>query len=123
MHSAICPLFSMFNHDCEPSAEWPGRQGDPVSVIAKKDIKAGEEITVSYVGEIPLESDRRMRLVAQIGCVCECARCHKERRDSLKKLLEDGRAEEALQQYTETLTDDKLFQLLTGISKKDICEP
>ena len=58
MHSAICPPSSMFNHDCEPSATWPSHhQGGPVSVVANRDIKTGEEISVSYVSYIgPLDS-------------------------------------------------------------------
>ena len=80
MCSSIKPLFSMFNHDCDPSADWPADHlGGPVLVLAKRDIKKGEEITVSYVlNELP-EIHRRASLIAQIGMMCECVRCQAER--------------------------------------------
>ncbi|KAF6232936.1 hypothetical protein HO173_008899 [Letharia columbiana] len=86
VYCAISPLFCMFNHDCDPSAEWPAYdQGGPVTVVAKPDIKEGEEISVSYIPNIPLEKDRRLRLTAQIGGVCGCARCCKERKMPLEE--------------------------------------
>lgn len=79
--SAIRPLFCMFNHDCDPSAIWPSlHAGGPVVVVADRDIKEGEEITVSYIGDPPSrEEDRREMLRAQIGTMCGCARCNRER--------------------------------------------
>lgn len=72
----------------------------------KRDIKAGEEITVSYVGEMPSESEGSLQLRAHIGCVCRCARCHKERKVSLEKAPKDSLEDEALQQHVETLSDN-----------------
>lgn len=84
--SAICPLFCMFNHDCDPSAKWSAyHQGGPVSVVAERDIKEGEEISVSYIIDTPLERDRRPKLTAQIGSMCGCARCYNERRAALEE--------------------------------------
>lgn len=86
MFTAIHPLFCMFNHDCDPSARWTGyHQGGPVSVVAKRDIKEGEEISVTYITEMPLEKDRRPRLMAQIGTVCGCARCYGDRQAAFAK--------------------------------------
>ncbi len=89
MYSAICPLFSMFNHDCDPSAIWPSyHQGGPVSVVANRDIKMGEEVSVSYIGPLDskaMEKDRRKRLMAQIGTLCSCTRCYKERKMELEE--------------------------------------
>ena len=82
MMGAINPLFSMFNHDCDPSAVWHAyHQGNPLSVVAERDIEKGEEITVSYLSNILMEEkERRERLIAQIGTTCKCARCYRERK-------------------------------------------
>ncbi|KAI9821266.1 MAG: hypothetical protein M1827_004002 [Pycnora praestabilis] len=50
--SGINPLFSMFNHSCDPSAIWMtqrGGLGGPIEVIARREIKQDEEICVSYI--------------------------------------------------------------------------
>ncbi len=125
MYSAICPLFCMFNHDCDPSAHWttrpqPNRPGGPLLVFAKRDIKAGEEISVTYIGEIPLESDRRARLVSQIGCVCHCSRCEKEWEDALVvEMEEENKGREALRKFAHRLPDFELFQLNNGITEEN----
>ena len=81
MYSSIRPLFSMFNHDCDPSADWSADHlGGPVLVTSKRDIKKGEEVTVSYVLNGQPEIDRRASLIAQIGMICECVRCQAERK-------------------------------------------
>ena len=86
MCSSISPMFCMFNHDCNPSAEWPAsHQGGLLSVTAKRDIKKGEEITVSYILDLPLEKDRRPRLMAQLGTMCNCVRCYKDRDTAMKE--------------------------------------
>lgn len=43
---------SLYNHDFQPNAEYePDYQQDLLSFYARKDIKAGEEITVNYSGD------------------------------------------------------------------------
>ncbi|CAD6591476.1 MAG: hypothetical protein ASARMPRED_005408 [Alectoria sarmentosa] len=46
---SIIPLFSMFNHDCDPAAAWEIRDGigGAINVAALRDIQKGEEICVS----------------------------------------------------------------------------
>lgn len=85
IYSAIHPLFCMFNHDCDPSAIWrTPHPSSPVFVFANRDIKEGEEITVSYIAYLPSrEEDRREMLRAQIGTMCRCARCIRERKSCL----------------------------------------
>ncbi len=87
-------------------------------MFAKRDIKAGEEISVTYIGEIPLESDRRARLVSQIGCFCLCMRCEQEREDAEEEEMEEENKErEALARFAERLPDFELFQLNNGITE------
>ena len=76
-HSGINPLFAMFNRDCNPAAKWGcvGELRGPMAVVAKRDIKEGEEISVAYVDVNGSERERWDRLVGQIGRMCGCARC------------------------------------------------
>ena len=42
---------SLYNHDPDPSAEYrSGADGQSLVVIARRDIEAGEEITIDYTG-------------------------------------------------------------------------
>jgi hypothetical protein len=70
-------LLPLFNHSCSPNLrvyEGPGG----VWVRASRDIREGEELSVSYVNESLLESDRRRRLMAWFN-ECLCSECEKER--------------------------------------------
>lgn len=71
-HSGISPLFTMFNHDCNPAAKWDciGELRGPMAVVAKRDINEGEEISVAYVDVNGRERERRDQLVGQIGRMC-----------------------------------------------------
>lgn len=80
----ISPLFSMFNHDCDPSAKWGPKDkllgmGGPIIVSALRDIKANEEIKVSYVVRHLPEHQRREKLRLQLGMICRCNRCVRTR--------------------------------------------
>jgi len=80
-HCGINPLFSMFNHNCNPSATWHARNGHcgPIEVASIRDIQNGEEICVSYIEVYLSETERRERIRAHIGKRCICARCVQER--------------------------------------------
>ena len=80
----INPLFSMFNHDCDPSAKWGPKNelveaGGPIIVSALRDIKSNEEIKVSYVERHLPEKQRRLKLSLQLGMNCKCDRCVRAR--------------------------------------------
>jgi len=89
----VNPYFSMFNHDCNPSAKWGGRNGllsvgGPINVSAVRDIKANEEIKVSYVERNLPEEHRREKLKLQLGMICLCERCLRGRSGE-KKIDQD----------------------------------
>ncbi len=80
----INPLFSMFNHDCDPSAKWGPKNelveaGGPIIVSALRDIQSNEEIKVSYVERHLPEKQRRLKLSLQLGMNCKCDRCVRAR--------------------------------------------
>jgi hypothetical protein len=94
-HGAGCALFvlhSTINHSCVPSAEISKSADDTdgkLSVIATRDIKEGEEITISYryFEESDGYSDRQKILKSQYLFNCDCSLCQKQRpkRPSPKK--------------------------------------
>lgn len=60
-HGGLNPLFTMFNHDCDPAAMWQSVEyiGGPMEVRACRAIKEGEEICVSYTPVSYSEEERR----------------------------------------------------------------
>lgn len=81
-YSGLNPMFTMFNHACDPAAFWwqeGGISGAPVEVRAYRNIEEGEEICISYTDVALPEIQRRTMVRPHIGKDCECARCLKER--------------------------------------------
>ena len=79
------PLFTMFNHDCDPAATWyplNNKGGGALEVRANRDIKKGDQIFVSYVDISSSEEARRNTVQLYLGKICECARCLREREDA-----------------------------------------
>ncbi|KAF1927708.1 SET domain-containing protein [Didymella exigua CBS 183.55] len=69
---------SRFNHSCNPNAcfSWNASIGKE-TIHTMRDIKAGEEITISYVD---MEHDKRLRAweLKHYGFVCDCPACGDE---------------------------------------------
>lgn len=102
------PNYLFFNHSCEPNVSWHGVPPDPfveigwpkgtgnkiirpgsstVICIAANDIKKGEELKISYIGDPRGESDKLGRLGWRHWLKkwfedgCGCALCEKERKE------------------------------------------
>eukprot|EP00929_Paragymnodinium_shiwhaense_P060858 TRINITY_DN30382_c0_g2_i2.p1 TRINITY_DN30382_c0_g2~~TRINITY_DN30382_c0_g2_i2.p1 ORF type:complete len:372 (-),score=52.55 TRINITY_DN30382_c0_g2_i2:532-1647(-) len=45
---ALCPLFDFINHDVTPSARWEMASDMSLKVVACRDMRAGDEVTISY---------------------------------------------------------------------------
>lgn len=89
---SINPLYSFINHSCEPNAvaesldgtyAWqtaPAFKSSSLAVIARRDIRAGEEITISYIGENDLPREQRNFLLRAnwLPGDCRCTRCTRE---------------------------------------------
>lgn len=79
----IFTLASMMNHSCEPCAEIIGHEyvDCNIDVVAKRDIKKGEEITISYLGvqqksfSAISRSRRQRELEARYLFTCTCSFC------------------------------------------------
>ncbi|KAE9972710.1 hypothetical protein EG328_004851 [Venturia inaequalis] len=81
--SVISPIASLFQHSCEPNADWRNENDgiDVMLVKAAKVIQEGEEIYDSYGGLTMNLDDRRKKLMKWIGGDCECTRCVREEKE------------------------------------------
>lgn len=84
--SAISPLYSMFNHACEPNVDWrheeDGNEGgsSTVTMFATRAIDKGEEMCISYIkGQEMGLVERQKVLKGWLGMECGCERCVRER--------------------------------------------
>ncbi|KAJ9521056.1 hypothetical protein QJQ45_022775 [Haematococcus lacustris] len=88
-------LQSCANHSCAPSAATEGLASGATALLALKDLAPGEEVTLSYIGELEAEGGRplglkeRQAMLRDWGFVCRCSRCLSEaaaKSSSAKKL-------------------------------------
>ncbi|RXW15364.1 hypothetical protein EST38_g10490 [Candolleomyces aberdarensis] len=94
-HGGLYTLHSHLNHSCAPNCS--ARHNEKrtalsrISIIAKRPIAPGEELTVTYVNpELPYRS-RQDELQAWGFGSCKCDRCvGEEKTFQLKDVLEDG---------------------------------
>jgi len=75
-------IYSMFNHSCEPNLfndpEHATRQAMP-KLFARRDIQAGEELTVSYIA-LGLPYEQRSQSLITWFDPCLCTLCKEDRR-------------------------------------------
>lgn len=80
-YSALYHLTSLMNHDCEPNAAIiidHAELGNKAAIIAERDIKQGEDITISYIDQQSIVQERQALLETIYGFTCRCARCRRE---------------------------------------------
>ncbi|KAG5466014.1 hypothetical protein CUR178_00731 [Leishmania enriettii] len=68
---------SFFNHSCEPdlNVQYSAVNDDTLSVVELRDVKAGEELTISYIdASLPL-AVRQQQVFEPYLFVCRCTRC------------------------------------------------
>jgi hypothetical protein len=91
----IAPLYTFINHSCEPNVAWDIAPDEIMKVQAKKAIKRGEELFLTYIelqandsGKTPIAlEERREKLRSWFGQDCKCSRCQEE---EAKQSAEDG---------------------------------
>ena len=69
------PFSSLINHSCIPNAWWLG-EGSEYRIRASHDIKAGEELFISYMGT-PGEYETRREALEAWNINCVCSLCQK----------------------------------------------
>ena len=85
---AVYRWSSYLNHSCKPNASYFMGKGAVIHVQATRDIKAGEEVRISYLSTpssvfVGLRPD-----VKEIGFACQCGHCGQE--DSFLKAVQQG---------------------------------
>ena len=76
----LCPVMAMVNHSCDPNCRvyWappsPSHQHRLV-LEARRDIKAGEELTITYCCSMLATPARQTKLRTSKGFQCVCSRC------------------------------------------------
>lgn len=91
--SGIYTFCARLNHSCDPNCSWrvskTPESDDPkdrtINITAIKDIKVGEELTITYVIQESRVEERQVQLLKAYGFKCDCSRCVFELRN-LKKL-------------------------------------
>jgi import receptor subunit TOM20 len=80
----IFSLTARMNHSCEPNAEVRGQEyvDCNIDIVAKKDVRIGEELCISYVNlgsqpsnSIVARNRRRRDLSTRYLFDCRCQRC------------------------------------------------
>ena len=97
---AVYLAVSMCNHSCQPSARASQEGGAlalqedaplPRRVLeARRDIAAGEEVTISYVPVTWMRAPRAAVLQASWGFQCQCQRCTAPRDDTIVRKPRQG---------------------------------
>ncbi|KAF8601577.1 hypothetical protein BDV93DRAFT_524753 [Ceratobasidium sp. AG-I] len=76
----ICPIIALINHSCAPNCAvvFPKARKLPlqIEVVALRNIKPGEELTISYVDQSLPRALRRSMMREQYMFTCECPMCH-----------------------------------------------
>ena len=78
----VWPEASFFNHSCRPNLS-KERKGCLWSFQTSRDVLAGEELCITYLGGDERDLDvrgRRKRLLDEWGFVCQCCGCVEEER-------------------------------------------
>ena len=80
---------SLTNHSCDPNISVRHLEQRTalarISVIARRDIKVGEELTVTYVNPQMGLYERRQGLLEWGFGQCKCARCAQEEQDPTRQ--------------------------------------
>ncbi len=77
--AGLCLVASMFNHACSANASFEFDETRRCQVIyAIVPIKAGDEIFVSYLGDLESSKKRQLKLALVRGFQCGCALCTAE---------------------------------------------
>ena len=89
---AVYPAVAMANHSCLPSArasqEGAGEADEAVPrrvLEARRDLAAGEEVTISYIPVTWMRAPRRRVLQTSWGFACDCPRCAAPRDDTIAR--------------------------------------
>lgn len=74
----VYPLVAHINHSCEPNVRYELEPKHGIKLYARKDIKKGEQLRLTYVNPLHGVTLRRRELRVNYGFLCHCPRCCQE---------------------------------------------
>eukprot|EP00927_Polykrikos_kofoidii_P055665 TRINITY_DN49885_c0_g1_i1.p1 TRINITY_DN49885_c0_g1~~TRINITY_DN49885_c0_g1_i1.p1 ORF type:complete len:479 (+),score=93.59 TRINITY_DN49885_c0_g1_i1:28-1437(+) len=80
----LFPRLSAVNHSCEPNAEVFYAGSGDLLLLARRTLRAGEEVTISYVDHEEEDAEERQKELKPYGFRCDCRRCNPRKRKALK---------------------------------------
>lgn len=111
LDSCVFRIHSHLNHTCVPNVDVvtsPNSRPDGIKVFAARDIKAGEELTTTYVNPSHTVLQRQRELRSNWGFTCNCNKCKEdlkvqyrkqstgganENKDDIRKMLNEAKSE------------------------------
>ena len=70
------PTVARLNHSCDPNIEWRSVNGsNRIEFVALRDIRAGEELFISYIDQSESRETRQFELENLYGFTCSCSKC------------------------------------------------
>lgn len=83
VNAAVFRLQSHLNHSCEPSvhANFRKERINGLEIVTTADIKANEELKITYVDPKASLEDRQTELRKNWGFICVCPRCKREQKE------------------------------------------
>ena len=100
--AALAPVVALANHSCVPNCQVEATRADDgdgdgvgcgslrVSLVALRDVAAGEELTVAYVPVARSAEARADELASRHGFRCGCERCALERAGGAREGAREG---------------------------------
>jgi hypothetical protein len=101
-HIAINPLYSFFNHSCEPNVKWEddkSMHSSSIRMHTLRSVTKGEELLINYQEELSKKPylERREILRQWLGSDCQCKRCVDE--ETADQLRQGTKFPSVLSQY------------------------
>jgi hypothetical protein len=84
MTTGMFRIGTFFNHECEPNATHEPN-GNFEVFKASRTIRAGDEVTISYIDQHKPVDERLMLLLFTYGFVCSCNKCKRDAKKHKKK--------------------------------------
>ncbi|KAI1636543.1 hypothetical protein F4809DRAFT_650437 [Biscogniauxia mediterranea] len=121
-HYGNFPAASLFNHDCRPNLVFYIDENLIYHTHAIRDIKPGEELTVSYLDPFEPRSARQERARHGLGFSCSCSLCSASQKEidaSDARLRSIKRIEDELGDFGSRLASPALIEKLVGLYEKE----
>ncbi|KAI0596285.1 hypothetical protein F4775DRAFT_585073 [Biscogniauxia sp. FL1348] len=121
-HYGNFPAASLFNHDCRPNLAFYIDENLTYHTHAIRDIKPGEELTVSYLDPFEPRAARQERTRHSLGFSCSCSLCSappKEADASDARLRSIKRIEDELGDFGSQLASPALIEKLVALYERE----